>query len=228
MLNYWLRRSDLSHEQLAGLVDWGLGERGWLISSQISHLRNGNVARGASARNIDGMAGANRAIWLWHERGEQEALRELGPHSSWGVDLEALGRAIWLPSPADQTRCLDYGEISSVNAGRLVLPYLATPVLSPTEATELSLKVGALLNQLVAGGTPAEGIGRVLDAYPIEDAERRQRLRDVLLGGTWTREELEQELYVLAVTISRLRNDELGDYGPAQLHAELAASRRRT
>jgi hypothetical protein len=228
LINYWLRRSDLSHDQLARIADWGLGETGWLTSTQISHLRNRNVARGASARNIDGIAGANRAIWLWNDQGHDVAMQELGPHSSWGVDPEALGRAIWLPSERHPGECLDYGEIASVNAGRLTLGYLNAVALSPSEAPDLSVRLSALLNELVSGGTPAEGIGRVLDAYPLDDLERREHVRDLMLGAHWTQEQMERELYVIAVTISRLRGEQNSDYGPAQLHAELASHRRRT
>ena len=228
LVNYWLRRSDLSHEQLARLADWGLGEAGCLSKSQISHLRNRNMHRGASARNLDGLAGANRAIWLWQEKGEERTIRILGPYHSWQVEPEWLDHAYWLPAEDDPAQPLEYADFALVDAGHLKLSYLDGQSLSPTESLDVSLRLGALLNSLAAGGTPAEGIGRIMAAYPLEDEARRHRLRDLLLGAAWTREELEEELYALAVTVATLRGASISHYGPAELHAELSSHRRRT
>lgn len=228
LLNHWLRNGELSHEQLSRIADWGLGEAGWLSPSQISHLRNRNMARGANAKNIEGLTGANHAIWLWQSAGPEQAIKALGPHSTWQVDAEWLDRAIWLPEPGSTTEPLSYGDFAEVNAGRLKLSYLDGQSLSPGEATDISQRLSDLLNSLAAGGTPAEGFARILDAYPLEDQARRERLRDLLLGSIWSREELEAELYALAVTVATLRGKELSSYGPAELHAELSAHRRRT
>lgn len=226
-INYWLRRSELSHDEMGRIAGWGLGEAGWLSSPQISHLRNRNLAKGASARNLEGLAGANRAIWLWHAKGPAAAIQELGPHSTWKVEAEALDGAIWLPRPADDTQPLTYGDFAELNAGLLTLPYLQDVNLSPTESVDLSSKLSELLNSLAGTGTAAEQIARVLKAYPIQDADRRHRLRDLMLGEPWTREELEGEMYALAATVNNLRCLQEGEYKPADLHAELSRHRRR-
>ena len=228
LINYWLRKADLSHEQMARIADWGLGEAGCLSASQLSHLRNRNVARGASARNIDGLAGANRAIWLWQEKGEQRAIKLLGPYHAWRVEPEWLDGAYWLPAEDDPAQPLEFADFALIDAGHLRLPYLEGQTLSPTESPDLSMRLSELLNGLATGGTPAEGIGRIMAAYPLEDQARRDRLRDLLLGAAWTREELEGELYALAVLVATLRGVPVSDYGPAELHAELSSHRRRT
>lgn len=227
LVNYWLRKADLSHEQLSRIADWGLGEAGCISPSQISHLRNRNVARGASARNLDGLAGANRAIWLWQADPER-AIKALGPHHGWKVEREWLDRACWLPAEDEPSQPLDFADFAAIDAGHLKLGYLGQMVLSPSESAEISAKLTDLLNSLGGSGTAMEQIQRVLTAYPLTDPARRERLRDLMLGGQWSREELEQELYALAATVNNLRCLQEGTYGPADLHAELAAHRRRT
>lgn len=227
LINYWLRRGGLSHRQLAQIADWGLGESGWLTSTQISHLRNRNMARGATARNLEGLAGANQAIWLWQTKGPEHAVKALGPFSAWQVQERWLDDAIWLPVD-DSIEPLGYADFAEINAGRLQLSYMDGQSLSDTESDDLSQRLSDLLNSLAAGGTPAEGFARILAAYPLEDQARRDRLRDLLLGAIWSRQELEAELYALAVTVATLRGLPVSSYGPADLHAELSNHRRRT
>lgn len=228
LLNYWLRKADLSHDQLARIADWGLGEANCLSKTQISHLRNRNVTRGASARNLDGLAGANRAIWLWQEKGAERAIKLLGPHHNWQVEPEWLTRAIWLPAEDDPIQPLEFADFALIDAGHLKLSYLGGQLLSPTENQEVSSRLTELLNDLGGSGSAMEQIQRVLNAYPLTDPIRRERLRDLMLGDIWSREELEQELYALAVLVATLRGDPPSSYGPAELHAELATHRRRT
>lgn len=229
LVNYWMKRSELSHDQMARIADWGLGEAGWLSAPQLSHIRNRQLARGVSARNLEGLYGANRAIWLWQTQGQPAALRELGPHSSWRVDPESLDGAIWLPKAADDTAPLSYGDFAEINAGhQLQLPYLQDVALSPSEGADLSQRLYGLLNDLAGPGRPADGIARVLAAYPVADPERQRRIRDLMLGEWLTSEELEQELLALAQTISTLRGVPADHYTPADLHSELSSHRRRT
>lgn len=228
LLNYWLRQSQLSHDQLGALADWGLGESGWLIASQISHIKGARLTRGLPAKACDAMAAANRAIWLWHERTPEAAIKELGPHSSWKVQQEWLDGAIWLPSEERQGRPLDFCDFARLSAGWLRLSYLGTMALSDNEALDLSQQLSDLLNTLVAGTTPAAGMQRILEAYPITDDQTRAAgVRDLLLGGHWSREHLEAELYAMAVTVATLRGVPLSSYGPIELHAELTRNRRR-
>jgi hypothetical protein len=228
LLNWWLRQSGLSHDQLSKLANWGGGEPGLLIPSAISHLRRSNNARGPSMRNLEGIAAANRAIWLWQSKGEAVAIKELGSYSACKVDSMWLDGATWLATAEDDRLPLDVIDFAQLSVGLLELPYLQQTAISPSESRDLSERLSALLNELAGGGTPAEGIRRVLEAYPIEDALRQRRLRDLLLGEPFTREELEQELLSLAGCVNRLRGLPDGTYGPADLHAELTQGRKRT
>jgi hypothetical protein len=228
LLNWWLRQSGLSHEQLSRLADWGGGEQGLLIPSAISHLRRSNNARGPSMRNLEGLGAANRAIWLWQTKGEAAAIKELGNHSSHKVDSKWLDGAIWLATAEDERLPLDVVDLVQLSVGLLELPYLQQTAISPSESRDLSERLSALLNELAGGGTPAEGIRRVLEAYPVTDPIRQRRLRDLLLGEPFTREELEHEMLSLAACVNRLRGLPDGTYVPADLHAELTQGRKRT
>ena len=230
LLNYWMKRSELSHDRMSRIADWGLGESGWLAAPQISYLRNRQLARGANARSLEGMWAANRALWLWHTKGPQAAVTELGPFSSWGVTEDSLDGAIWLPRADDDTLPLSYGDLCEVSVGHQQLPYLqeASLSLSPSEGEQLSELLHTLLNDLAGGGRPADGIARVLAAYPIDDPARRRRIQGLMLGDLLTSDELQEELYALAATVSALRGLEPGSYGPAALHAELSSHRRRS
>jgi hypothetical protein len=74
-----------------------------------------------------------------------------------------------------------------------------------------------------------EALDAVLCAYPSSASpDRRDHLRSVILGtADYTKTELEKELFMLAETVRQLRGLPEGDYGPAELHAELSACRRR-
>lgn len=220
LLDYWIKRSDISYDKLSRIADWGLGERGLLSPSQISHIRNNDLMRPVPTRNLEGMAGANLAIWLWNHKGEDQALRRLGPHSTWKVEPESLDSAIWLPTHDDDTEPLTYGDFAEISAGILTMPYLTLDAAA-ANGPGLSERLSKLLNALAGGGTPAEGVSRVLAAYPITEPDRQRRLRDLMLGDHWTAAEVEAELYALSLAVSHLRALPLGSYGPDDLRAEL-------
>jgi len=89
VVNFWLAKANLSHEQLGSIADWAMSEKGWLSSPQISHLRNGSVVK-PSHKNLDALGGANEAIWRWQQRGPEECMRRYGPHSAYRIQ-DALG-----------------------------------------------------------------------------------------------------------------------------------------
>lgn len=227
LLNWWMSRAGLSHDQLSRLAEWGGGESHLIIPSSISHLKRRNMSRGPSARQLEGLAAANRAIWLWQQKGEAAAIKELGPHTGLGIEAARLDGAIWLPTPEDDRIPLDYLDFVALAAGLLQLPYLQHQALSPSESVELSRQLGDLLNSLAGGGTPAEGIARVLAAYPLDDPDRRRRIRDLMLGEELSTEQLEEEMHALAVTVGSLRGLPEGSFRALDLHAELARDRRR-
>lgn len=224
LMNHWLGRSDLSHDQLCCMANWGLNEHSTLIASTISRIRNGQQARGAGIKHLDAMAAANYAIWLWQRHGQSEAWADLGPHSSWGVDEESLNRAIWLPSASNPMQPLTFPELAMVLAGQLELDYLATTSLSPGSARKASDQLTVLLDRLISqrGWGPREGIQQLLLAYPIDDKARQRRLQRLIVGDIQlNRDELESELHALAEMIRVVRQLKPGSYGPAELQVEL-------
>ena len=233
VLNFWLARTGLSHEQLGSIADWALSEKGWLSSPQLSHLRNGSVVK-PSHRNLDALGGANEAIWLWQQRGPEVCMKRYGPHSAYRIEEQWLNNAIWLHHPHHTDEALNYADFCDLQAGYLVLPYLGDVNLSPSEARALSQALADLFDRLAQerlaqGQTMREALDAVLSAYPSSASpDRREQLRNVIIGtADYTKAELEKELFLLAETVRQLRGLPEGDYGPAELHAELSASRRR-
>ena len=115
-----------------------------------------------------------------------------------------------------------------------MLPYLGEVNLSPSEARSLSQALADLFDRLAQervgeGQTMRQALDAVLSAYPSSTTrDRRDHLRDVILGTAgYSKAELEKELFFLAETVRTLRGLPEGEYGPAELHAELTASRRR-
>ena len=233
VLNFWLNRCGLSHEQLGSIADWAMSEKGWLSSPQLSHLRNGSVVK-PSHRNLDALGGANEAIHLWQQRGPQVCLRRYGPHSAYRIEDQWLNNAIWLHHPVHTDEALCYADFCDLQAGYLTLPYLGEVNLSPSEARNLSQALADLFDRLAQeqmgeGQTMRQALDSVLGAYPSSASpDRRDHLRSVILGtADYSKSELEKELFLLAETVRQLRALPEGSYGPAELHAELSASRRR-
>jgi hypothetical protein len=228
-LNYWLAKSEMSAEALAVIASWGLGEKSGLMSSNVSHLRNARITR-LNLKLIDGLAGANLAIWRWHVQGADACLQSYGPLSTWEIRPEWLNRAIWLHHPDDESDPLKFADWAEIFAGYLTLDYVGL-ALAPTE--NLSPALAQLLGELTAGaGTIMEGLRAVERAYPVTDRERVDLLLDVVTGRRdYTRDQLESEIGSLAITVSRLRGEPDGSLSPEALHSELTRrsnDRRRT
>jgi len=233
VLNFWLARSGLSHDQVGSIANWAMSERGWLSSPQLSHLRNGSVVK-PSHRNLDAIGGANEAIWLWQQRGPEVCMRRYGPHSAYRIEDAWLTDAIWLHHPVHKDEALCYADFCDLQAGYLVLPYLGEVNLSPSETKALNQALADLFDRLAQerlseGQSLRQALDTVLAAFPsTASRDRREHLRNVILGtADYTKAELEKELFMLAETVRTLRGLPEGDYGPAELHAELSASRRR-
>lgn len=227
LLNHWLGRSGLSHEQVCQLASWGLGEAAIIDGAVISRVRNGRQQRGASWRHLDALAAANTAIWLWQACGQHEAWKQLGPHGGWGVRDEWLNTSYWLPHPENSGQPLRFHDFADVVAGYLELPYLLSSELSPAEARHASDALAALLEGIAAhsGWGPREAVQRLLALYPVADRARQQRLRALIVGdANWSRDELEAELQAVAELIRQVRG--VDRYGPGELQQELLFARR--
>jgi hypothetical protein len=221
LFNYWFARSpNVGHRPLASIIHWSIGEATGFDSGILSRIRNGKQARGAGLMHLDAFACANRAIWLWHTQGEQAAIQEFGPFSSWGVQPEWLQDAIWLPKADNDTQPLELGDFANLLAGRLDLPYLSGQ-MSAGQAKRANDRLAELLDELAAeqGWGPREAIKRFTEAYPPTDHARCHRLKELLMGEQLTQNELELELAALAEMIRQVRG--IKSYGPGDLQAEL-------
>lgn len=187
------------------------------------------MRRGASDRQLEGFAAANYAIWLWKTKGKDAALQELGPFSSCGLQADWLEEACWMPRGDDPTEPLGYGDLALVAVGMLRLPYCDQVHLSPSESVEINVKAAEAIDATLVGTTPAEAVRRFMEAYPITDPARRERMRSFVLREVeLSRDELQEEFYAFAVMLCQLRGLPPGSITPQQLHAEWMSGRRRS
>jgi len=98
VLNWWMARCNYSHAQIGAMADWALAQDGWLISSQISHLRNNHV-RQPSFINLEALGAVNQVLHLWHTEGPREVFHRHGPFGDPILTEELLDRGQWLKHP---------------------------------------------------------------------------------------------------------------------------------
>jgi len=222
LLNYWLARSSLSHDQLTAILDWGMGERSMFYGGTISRIRNGYQKRGAGLQHLDAMAQGNKAIWAWQVLGEEAAITTFGPYAGWGVQPAWIRKAIWLPKADDEKAPLNVGDLALLLAGRLELPYLSGVFISPAETRRMNEGLGKLFDGIARERrwSPREALAEFLKAYPSTDRVRQQRLKALVMGEeTLSLSELEGELAALAELVGQIRGQKF--YSPGDLQAEL-------
>ena len=227
LMNFWLATS--SHDRLAAILRWGFGEPTGLDGGALSRIRNAKQNRGAGLKHLDAIAEANRAIWTW-KRDPEAAIREFGPHSSWGVQAEWLDDICWLPAPApNDDQPLDLGDLAMLLMYRLELPYLGGQMLSPAKLGRMSERFIELLEREAAARNwgPREAVARFAAAYPSTDPGRQRRLKELVGGlGEISASELEGEMAAFAEMLRAIRGLPAGTYGPAEFQAELMSDRR--
>lgn len=223
-LNWWLGKSEMSAERMSAISSWALGEKSRLIGSNISNLRNAKATR-PNLFICEHLAATNQAIWRWHVKGEEDCLAYYGPLTPLGARPEWLNVAVWLHHPEDPSDPLNFADFCELFAGMLTLPYVGVQ-LSPTE--NLSPAIAELFQSLTADAGPmAETMIRL--AYPVQDPDRVALLLDVVAGRRdYGREELEDELASLAITIAKLRGLPAEALTPEALRSELSTGRKRT
>lgn len=230
VVNWWLTRSGFSHSQLTAVADWGVGHSGWLLSSQISHLRNGNI-RSPGLQVFEALGGANEAVHCWETSGKEAALQRFGP-SSEGVRIEeAMEGAIWLPHPDDPSSPLMFADWCELFVGLLTLPFVDQVGVSPADARHMSDALGYLLDQGLkqAGKGLRDGLAHLIELYPATGVDQATRLRGVALGARHlSARELEEDMPALATLLARLRGVPEENFGARELHAELTGLRYRS
>lgn len=229
MVGHWMVRSGLSLEQLSLIAAWGLNERGIMDKSILSRIRTGAKTRGASLPQVDALAAANMAIWLWQVRGKQKAWARLGPHSGWGVKDEWLDSASWLAHPEHPNEPLEFADMAEVMVGYLDLPYVGPAPLSAADSRTASSELPRLLDRLAAerGWGAMAGVRNLIAAYPVGDRGRQQRMRRVIVGEQLlSGDELAGELHAISEMVRQVRQLKPGEYGPRELQAELMSGGR--
>lgn len=127
VVDYWLSASSLTYKEFCRIVDWGLGERGWVERTSLCRIRNAKTVRGCSVKNLLGFEAANEVIWKWQTSGKEAAEIDFGPAGIWGVEDEWVKKAVWLPINGPDCLPLRFTDFASVLVGRLTLPYIASP-----------------------------------------------------------------------------------------------------
>jgi hypothetical protein len=228
-LNWWLARCDYSHKDLRALADWALADDGWLISSQISHLRNNHV-RQPSFTNLEALGAVNEVIALWHTEGPRETFHRHGPFGDSILTEELLDRGHWLKHPKTE-KPLDFSGFCELFVGRITLKEVTVMDFVDHDAKRLSEELGELLNDLAkaSGLSPRDAIAKLLLHYPVDDRRRHERLKAVILGTeVYTPQQVRDEMFSLTTLVREFRGLPEGTYGPEELLAELTRHRRRT
>lgn len=229
LLNWWMGQSSWSHAQMGAVADWATGERKWLSSPQLSHIRNANVKQ-VGFQNLLGMGAVNQAVHCWHEQGERDAIRRYGMFSRHGITEELLAGSAWLRHPQREKEPLQFHDFCDVFVGLLEIPYVSEVVISPHETRTLTDEIAQLLDDLTAqtGLGLRGGMAEILRHYPIKDTDRIERLQSVILGQyVYSQSECEEELFALSQLVSDLRGLPRGTYGPREFYAEVSNGRRR-
>jgi len=228
-LNWWLARCSYSHKDIAAIADWARAQDGWLISSQLSHLRN-NHFRQPSFTNLEALGAVNEVVHLWHTEGPRETFHRHGPFGDSKLTEEMLDRGDWLKHPKTGLP-LDFAGFCELFVGRISLKHVTMVDFMDHDAKRLSEELGVLLDEMAAssGLTPREAIAKVLMHYPCDDRKRHERLKAVMLGTeVYTPQQVRDEMFSLSQLVKDFRGLPDGAYGPEELLAELTKNRRRT
>lgn len=192
---YWLKRSSLSHGQMAAIAAWYSDDDDLLHTSQISKLRNGGL-KTPFLKCFEGLEAANLAMAGWHQEGPQVMCRRHGPLPR-EVTADEMSQTIWLPDPVTG-KPLDFCGFTQVFIGRIKLPGITALEVSSGEARAISEVIGAELDAWLAaqgglrnGWPPFE---RELAAHGVP-VESIAQLRAVVVGsGAYDPEQLQAEL----------------------------------
>lgn len=225
-----MKRGSFTHSHMGALADWGLGERGWLESSKLSHLRNNHFIR-SGFTSFEALGAVNEVLHSWRVHGVEKTIARFGPRPDQKLTDPLLDAATWLHHPVYTDEPLDFEDFCSLFCGRLTLPYVEGITVAPSETKSVSKALGDLLDTIMNGwtGSTRERVARLMELYAVDDNARRQRLQSVVLGtDVFTQEELEVELEACSNLVRAARGLPEGGYGPGDLYGELSNPRQRT
>jgi len=203
-----LTRNDLSHAELKQLAEWANpGAGSWLSTSQISYLRT-NRMRAIGPRTIDALGQLNLhlALLAGDDSPDVRALSKPGPLPA--VFAGRLEHAFYLRSEATGLP-MNAGDLLQMWIGRLKPEELTHGGMSQREARQISERLAVFVQRWCAdhGMLLVQGMTKVMDAYPVSQRIRQDRLRLVLAGlDTFTAEELQDEQDALSQMLAALAN----------------------
>lgn len=228
-VEFWLRRSSLTHAKASALSGWVCGGDTCLQTSQLSFLRNAKAAF-PQFKLMEGLATATEACWRWKTQGP-EACRKL-----WGPMPRQLSPAVmdgtvflWHPDHPEGTEPLRFADWCELFAGYLRLPYVdAEDRITAANAQQVSDQIGRYLEQwLLASGLGLRGgFAELVRLYPDTDPRRIEKLRQVVSGlASFDADELEDGRLALSELLSRCSGEAIA---PEAMPSWLAANSGRT
>tara|TARA_B100001996_G_C18599107_1_gene569119 strand:- start:348 stop:1091 length:744 start_codon:yes stop_codon:yes gene_type:complete len=188
LIHVWHERNGWSHKVLPALAE--SLDLGKVHSSQISNLRNGKLASPGPEVFL-ALAQANfvlnDGIERWKDR-----LKEAHP------ELLKVLQDSSIPLTGDDESPIGAGELFEIFVGLTPLPSCFDWFIEDEEAEFLS---AALADYLCQGRTWRQCREQVMEAYPIEKTQRRQRFAEVMSGiRDYSAEQLDGELLDLHST----------------------------
>lgn len=222
VLNWWLRRCNITHSMATALAAWVCGDSTWLQGSQLSHLRNGRM-RTPQLKLMEGLAGLNEAFAAWKIDGPEACRKRWGPLPDNAPAPFVMDEAVflWHPDDLERMQPLVFRDFCDLFVGYLRLPYVDDGVVSPGQSRLISDRISEELDMWMLGeGSVRAAMMTLADLYPGTPA-RLDKLRRVAQGlESYTSDELEDEAYALGELFSAIRGRQIT--GP-ELYAELTA-----
>ena len=213
MFRAWMALWGLSYSQLRLLGAWATHGLNWICPSQLTKLNN-NRAYSPSLHVFDALGHCNEAIWSWHVMGAAVTRQRYGPLPR-PLTAAILDECSWIPSTADPDKPMGVLDLVGVFIGLQEIPPMLRPGIADEDAAGLSDAIGRRLDSwLAARGGVRAGFRELLALYDVADAERIERLRDVVIGAaTYTSEQLEAELPALCWLFGAIEQQELNRQG---------------
>ena len=210
LLKAWHERNGWSHRVLPALAE--TLDLGRLHSSQLSNLRNRKLSSPGPEVFL-ALGSCNH--WLVGGAGPQglqsEALAQLEAQEELQLALERSA----LPLLADDGRALGAGDLLEIFVGLRPLPAAFDWRIAETEAAQLSAAMAELLS---SGQSWRQCREVVMQAYPAQKKQRRERFAEVMAGlRDYGAAELDAELPDLLLTLQALGMDALAASGPEGL-----------
>jgi hypothetical protein len=210
LLKAWHERNGWSHRVLPALAE--TLDLGRLHSSQLSNLRNRKLASPGPEVFL-ALGGCNH--WLVAAAGpaglKPQALAQLEAQQELQLALERSA----LPLLADDGSALGAGELLEIFVGLRPLPAAFDWRIAETEAAQLSAAMAELLS---AGQSWRHCRELVMQAYPAQKKQRRERFAEVMAGlREYGAAELDAELPDLLLTLQALGMETLAASGPEGL-----------